>query len=62
MINMRGMSFSRAKALVKASGMKVGRVMYQYRENTLPNTVISHKPAVGAPLKRGKPVDFLISQ
>jgi eukaryotic-like serine/threonine-protein kinase len=57
-----GMSLSQAEQSVAATGLAVGKVIYEPSGMLVPNTVISQKPSAGTGLFTGQPVELTVSK
>ncbi len=61
MPTLAGLTLNQAKDRIQNLGLKVGKVTRQKDQRSLPNTVLSQTPAVGASFE-GKAVDLVISK
>ncbi len=56
-----GQTLERAKKSIITSGLSVGTISYQLREDLLPNTVMQQTPEAHQPAARGQAVNLVVS-
>jgi len=59
--NLVGLTLDRAHKIILTSGLTVGEVTYQLREDLLPNTVIAQSPNRNQIAEKGQKVDLVAS-
>ena len=56
-----GQTLDRARKIILTSGLEIGEIVYQFKPDLLPNTVISQTPLPNEKTNRGQPVNLVIS-